>query len=148
MPKMPTAKERIIELSRTLSPVEIAVTIGTSIQYVNKVLKNAATSENKPLLTLQNYVMAHCKGITKKNDLATFFGVSRMTINRFENRPEIKHHFARYMELRNNGYCIDQITHHLTQILETLSLFEPNSDITNNLKQAVTILTKYDKLTN
>ena len=88
------------------------------------------------------------KGITKKNDLAAFFGVSRMTINRFENRPEIRQHFARYMELRNNGYCIDQITHHLTQTLKTLSLFEPNSDITNNLKQAVAILTKYDKLTN
>lgn len=143
-----TTKERIIELSRTFSPGEIAEFIGTSIQYVNKVLRSATTSKNKPLLTLQNYVMAHCKGITKKNDLAAFFGVSRMTINRFENRPEIKHHFARYMELRNNGYCIDQITHHLIQILETLSLFEPNSDITNNLKQAVAILTKCDKLTN
>ncbi len=148
MSKTPTVKERIIELSRTYSPDEIAEFIGTSIQYVNKVLRNAATSENNPLLTLQNYIMAHCKGITKKNDLAAFFGVSRMTINRFENRPEIKHHFARYMELRNNGYCIDQITHHLTQILETLSLFEPNSGITNNLKQAVAILIKCDKLTN
>ena len=109
MPKTPTAKERIIELFRTFTPVEIAEIIGTSISYVNKVLRNATTSENKPLLTLENYVKAHCKGITKKNDLAAFFGVSRMTINRFENRPEIKHHFARYMELRNNGYCIDQI---------------------------------------
>ena len=130
------------------SPVEIAETIGTSVQYVNKVLRSATNSENKPLLTLENYVVAHYKGITKKNDLAAFFGVSRMTISRFENRPEIKQHFARSMELRNNGYCIDQITHHLTQILETLSLFEPNSDATNSLKQAVAILTKCDKLTN
>lgn len=149
MPKTPTAKERIIELSRTFTPLEIAEIIGTSISYINKILRNATTSENKPLLTLQNYVAAHRKGITKKNDLAAFFGVSRMTINRFENRPEIKHHFARYVELRNNHYYwIDELTHHLTEILETLSLFEPNTDITHNLKQAVAILTKCDKLTN
>ena len=111
-------------------------------------MKNAATSENKPLLTLQNYVAAHCKGITKKNDLAAFFGVNRRTINRFENRPEIKKHFVRYMELHNNGYYIDEVTHHLIEIVELLSIFEPNSDITNNFKQAVTILTKCDKLTN
>lgn len=92
--------------------------------------------------------MAHRKGITKKNDLAAFFGVNRRTINRFENRPEIKHHIIRYMELRNNGYYIDEVTHHLTEIIETLSLFEPNTDITHNLKQAVAILTKCDKLTN
>lgn len=143
----PTEKERIISLSGIFSPTEIAEIIGTSIQYVNKVLRNAITSENKPPLTLPNYVVAHRKGITKKNDLAAFFGVSRMTINRFENRPEIKHHFTRYMELRNNGYYIDEV-HHLTEILETLSLFEPNTDITHNLKQAVAILTKCNKLTN
>lgn len=148
MSKEPTAKERIISLSGTFSPAEIAEIIGTSVQYVNKVLRNVATSENRPLLTLENYVMAHRKGITKKNDLAAFFGVNRRTINRFENRPEIKHHIIRYMELRNNGYYIDEVTHHLTEIIETLSLFEPNTDITHNLKQAVAILTKCDKLTN
>lgn len=144
MSKEPTVKERIINLSGTFSSAEIAETIGTSVQYVNKVLRNVDTSENSPLLTLENYVVAHRKGITKKNDLAAFFGVNRRTINRFENRPEIKQHFARYMELRNNGYYIDEVTHHLTEILETLSLFEPNTDITNNLKQAVAILTKCD----
>lgn len=148
MPKELTVKDRIIDLSRTFKPAEIADIIGTSVQYVNKILRNASTSENKPLLTLKNYVMAHRKGITKKHDLAAFFGVSRMTINRFENCPEIKHHFTRYMELRNNGYYIDEVTHHLTEIIETLSLFEPNTDITHNLKQAVAILTKCDKLTN
>jgi hypothetical protein len=77
-------------MSGTFTPAEIAETIGTSVQYVNKVLKNATTSENKPRLTLQSYAAAHRRGITKKNDLAAFFGVSRMTINRFENKCKAK----------------------------------------------------------
>ena len=43
-------------MSGTFTPAEIAETIGTSVQYVNKVLKNATTSENKPRLTLQSYL--------------------------------------------------------------------------------------------
>ncbi|MBD5339783.1 MAG: hypothetical protein HDR98_11840 [Bacteroides sp.] len=148
MAKELTAKEKIIELSRTLSPAEIAVTIGTSVQYVYKVLRNAATSKNKPLLTLQNYIAAHRKGITKKNDLAAFFGVSRMTINRFENRPDIKQHFSRYMELQNNGYELNKLLQHSTAILETILPFEPGSAVAATLRQVITLLSKCDKLTN
>ena len=148
MPNTMTKKERIVELSQLFSEAEIASIVDSKVSYVHKVLRNATTSENRPLLTLENYVMAHRKGITKKNDLAAFFGVNRRTINRFENRPEIKKHFARYMELQNNGYYIDEVTYLLTEIVESLSIFEPNSDITNNLNQAVAILIKCDKLTN
>ena len=148
MAKMLTTKERIIELSRMLSPVEIAVTIGISVQYVYKVLRNAATSENKPLLTLENYVVAHYKGITKKNDLAAFFGVSRMTINRFENRPEIKQHFSRYMELQNNGYELNKLLQHSTAILETIIPFEPGSEVAATLRQIINLLSKCDKKDN
>lgn len=148
MPKELTAKKRIIELSRTLSPTEIAESIGTSIQYVNKVLRNAPTSDNKPLLTLENYVAAQRKGITKKNDLAAFFGVSRMTINRFENRPEIKQYFARYKELRNDGYELNKLLQHSTAILETILPFEPESTVASTLRQVIAILSKYDKKTN
>lgn len=148
MPKTPNTKERIIELSQTLSPVEIAETIGTSVLYVYKVLRSANTSENKPLLTLQNYIAAHCKGITKKNDLAAFFGVSRMTIHRFENRPEIKQHFARYMELQNNGYELNKLLQHSTAILDTILPFEPGSAVAATLRQVITLLSKCDKLTN
>lgn len=148
MRKELTVKERIIELSRTLSPAEIAETISTSIQYVNKVLRNARTSENKPPLTLQNYVAANSKGITKKNDLAAFFGVNRRTILRFENRPEIKQYFARYKELRNNGYELNKLLQHSTAIFETILPFEPESTVASTLRQVIAILSKYDKKTN
>lgn len=148
MSKEPTVKERIISLSGTLSPIEITETIGTRIQYVNKVLRNAATSKNKPLLTLENYVTAHRKGITKKNDLAAFFGVSRMTIYRFENRPEIKQHFARYMELLNNGYELNDLLQYSNAILETIAPFEPGSAVASTLRKVTTLLSKFDKKTN
>lgn len=148
MSKEPTVRERIISLSGTISPAEIAETIGTSVQYVNKVLRNAATSENKPLLTLENYVTAHRKGITKKNDLAAFFCVSRMTINRFENRPEIKQHFTRYTELQNSGYELNKLLLHSTEILETIIPFEPGSVVASTLQQVITLLSKCDKKTN
>lgn len=148
MRKELTVKERIIELSRTLSPAEIAETIGTSIQYVNKVLRNAHISDNKPLLTLENYAAAQRKGITKKNDLAAFFGVSRMTINRFENRQEIKQHFARYMELQNCGYELNKLLQQSTAILETITPFESDSVVASTLRQVITLLSKYDILTN
>ncbi len=148
MPKNPTVKERIISLSDNFSPAEIAVMIGTSVQYVYKVLKNAPTSANKPPLTLQNYVMAHRKGITKKNDLAAFFGVSRMTINRFENRPEIKQHFARYMELLNNGYDFRDLLRLSNSILETILPFERGSVVVSTLTQVIALLSKCDKKDN
>lgn len=148
MPKELTVKERVIELSRTLSPAEIAETIGTSIQYVNKVLRNAPTSENKPLLTLENYVAAQRKGVTKKNDLAAFFGVNRRTILRFENRPEIKQHLARYIELQNCGYELNKLLQQSTAILETITIFESDSTVTSTLRQVITLLSKCDKKTN
>lgn len=148
MPKELTVKERIIELSRTLSPAEIAETIGTSIQYVNKVLRNVPTSKNKPFLTLENYVAAQRKGITKKSDLAAFFGVNRRTILRFENRPEIKQHFARYIELQNCGYELNKLLQQSTAILETITIFESDSTVASTLRQVITLLSKCDKKTN
>lgn len=97
-----TAKDRIIEQYGVFTPEEIAENIGVSVYYVNRVIKTH-TSNLRPPLTLQNYVAAHRQGITKKNDLAAYFGVSRMTINRFENKPEIKQYFDRYMRFREDG---------------------------------------------
>ncbi len=135
-------------MSGSLYPAEIADTIGTSIQYVNKVLRNTPSSKNKPSLTLENYVMAHRKGITKKNDLAVFFGVSRMTINRFENRPEIKDLFARYLELRDNGYGFGELLRLSNSILETILPFEPGSALVSTLRQITALLSKCDKKNN
>lgn len=151
MPKEPSVKERIISLSEVCSPAEIAKFVGSSIGYVNNVLaqsKKANSGVNKPRLTLANYVAAHRMGIRRKNDLAAFFGVDRRTINRFENRPEIKEHFNQYIELRNNGYNLTELLQRLTSIHETLSIFEPDSKTAQSVKQAIELLQKCDKKDN
>lgn len=130
------------------STVDIAKNIGTSVQYVNKVLRNAATSENKPPLTLQNYVAAHRKGITKKNDLAAYFGVSRWTINRFENKTEIKEYFEKYMRFREDGMYLKNLRKELSGILEILELFEPGTKTTKTVKAIIDQLKKCDKKNN
>lgn len=84
-----TAKDQIINLYGLLSPQDIAEKIGVSIYYVNRVIKAYKTNLVPPL-TLQNYAIAYRQGIKRKCDLAQYFGVSRMTVNRFENKPEIK----------------------------------------------------------
>ena len=73
-----TNKERIIELSKSLTPNEVAETLHISASYVYRVLHHPKT------LTTQNYLKAIQMGITNKEELANLFGVSRMTINRFE----------------------------------------------------------------
>lgn len=60
-----TNKERIIKLSNSLPPNEVAEICPKT-------------------LTIQAYLEAIQMGITNKEELAEFFGVSRMTINRFE----------------------------------------------------------------
>lgn len=142
MPKTATKKERIIELSDTFSPKEIANIVGTSVSYVNKIVKCFVSSSDTPSLTLKSYIDAHCKGITKKKDLAAFFGVSRMAIYRFENRPEIKFHFEQYMKLRRCGYHLYEIKKSISDIFETISIFEPDSRQTMCFKQIMTILEK------
>lgn len=142
-----TAKERIIEQYGTFTPKEIAENIGVSIYYVNRVIK-AHTANLRPPLTLQNYIAAHCKGLTKKSDLAAFFGVSRMTINRFENKPEIKEYFERYMRFREDGMYLKNLSKELSEILEMLELFEPGTKTTKTVKALINQIGKYAKKDN
>lgn len=130
------------------SPADIAKNIGTSIQYVNKVLRNATRSENKPPLTLQNYVAAHRQGITKKYDLSEYFGVSRMTINRFENKPEIKEYFERYIRFCEDRTYLKNLSKELSDLLEILELFEPGTKTTKTVKAIIDQLKKCDKKDN
>lgn len=75
-----TNKERIIELSKCLDPIEVAEICNVSAGYVYWVLR-----EHHPkTLTLENYLKAIEMEIINKDDLANYFGVSKMTINRFE----------------------------------------------------------------
>lgn len=75
-----TNKERIIELSKSLTPNEVAEICNVSAGYVYRILRKHHTKT----LTIQNYLEAIQMGITNKEELANLFGVSRMTINRFE----------------------------------------------------------------
>ena len=141
MPKKPTIKFRILYLARqNKDPQDIAKIIGTSIQYVNRVLRDDRMNTQKPPLTIENYAEAYKSGITRKDRLAEIFGVSRMTINRFENRPEFKQKFTPYIELSKRGYDIEQIKERIEEILSLISLFEPESELTKRLKKIVTLL--------
>lgn len=142
-----TAKERIIAQYGVFTPEEIAENIGVSVYYVNRVIK-AHTASSRQSLTLQNYVAAHRQGITKKNDLAAYFGVSRWTINRFENKPEIKEYFERYMRFREDGMYLKNLSQELSGILEMLELFEPGTRTTKTVKALIDQLKKYDKKDN
>lgn len=142
-----TAKERIINQYGVFTPEEIAENIGVSVYYVNRVIK-AHTANLRPSLTLQSYVEAHHLGITQKNELAAYFGVSRMTIYRFENKPEIKEYFERYMRFREDGMYLKNLSHELSCILEMLELFEPKSRTAKTVKSLIDQIGKYDKKDN
>ncbi len=142
-----TVKESIIEQHGMFTPEEIAENIGVSVYYVNRVIK-AHTANLRPSLTLQNYASAHRQGITRKCDLARYFGVTRMTINRFENKPEIKEYFERYMSFREDGMYLKNLSRELSGILEMLELFEPDSRTTRTIKALIDQIRKYDKKDN
>ena len=128
-----TAKERIIEQYRVFTPEEIAENIGVSVYYVNRVIK-AHTANLRPSLTLQNYVAAHRKGITKKNDLAAYFGVTRDAIYKFEHKPQIKSMLERYKNIVGID-PIKRLEHEMSEILSVLIECEPNSKTTSTIKQ-------------
>lgn len=128
-----TAKERIIEQYGVFTPEEIAENIGVSVYYVNRVIK-AHTANLRPPLTLQNYVAAHSLGITKKNDLARYFGVTRDAIYKFEHKPQIKSILERYKNIVGID-PIKRLEHEMSEILSVLIECEPNSKTTSTIKQ-------------
>lgn len=75
-----TNKERIIELSKSLTPNEVAEICNVSAGYVYRILRKHHTKT----LTIQNYLEAIQMGITNKEELAKLFKVSIRTILRFE----------------------------------------------------------------
>lgn len=86
-----TNKERIIELRKSLEINEIAEIQNVSVGYVYRVLREL----NPKTLTTQNYLKAIQMGITNKEELAETFGVTRMTINRFERKNITKEAIGR-----------------------------------------------------
>lgn len=139
-----TAKERIIEQSGMFTPEEIAENIGVSVYYVNRVIK-AHTANLQPSLTLQNYMAAHRQGITRKCDLAKYFGVTRDAIYKFEHKPEIKSILEKYKNIVGVD-PIKRLERDITEILSILNECEPNSKTTSTIKQLLKVI--YDKREN
>lgn len=68
-----------------------------------------------------------------------------MTINRFENKPEIKEYFARYIHFREDGTYLNNLSRELFGILEMLEIFEPDTKTTKTVKALIDQIKKYDK---
>lgn len=133
-----TAKERIIEQYGVFTPEEIAENIGVSVYYVNRVIK-AHTANLRPLLTLQNYVAAHHQGITRKCDLARYFGVTRDAIYKFEHKPEIKLILEKYKNIVGID-PIKRLEKEMDEILSVLIECEPNSKTASTIKRLLNVI--------
>lgn len=146
---MPTSetstKERVETLYNSgFTAKEIAEIVKRDVSHVYKIIK----ASTKPQLTVENYIAAECRGIKSRDALAAFFNVSERTISRFRNKPEIKEHCKRYIELRQNGYNLNEVLQRLTSINETLAIFEPDSVTAQSVKEAIELLKKCDKKDN
>lgn len=128
-----TNKERIIEQHGMFTPEEIAENIGVTVYYVNKVIK-AHTANLRPSLTLQNYVAAHHQGITRKCDLARYFGVTRDAIYKFEHKPQIKSILEKYKNIVGVD-PIKRLENEMSEILSVLIECEPNNKTRSTIKQ-------------
>lgn len=71
-----------------------------------------------------------------------------MTINRFENKPEIKEYFERYMRFREDETYLKNLRKELSGILEMLEMFEPETMTTKTVKAIIAQIGKYDKKDN
>lgn len=133
-----TDKQRIIGLCGTFSPKEIAESIGVSVYYVHRVIK-AHTANLRPPLTLQNYVAALSHGITRKCDLAQFFGITRDAIYKFEQKPEIKSILEKYRKIFGVD-PIKRLENEMNEILAVLIECEPNSKTTSTIKKMLKVI--------
>ena len=140
-----TNKERIIELSKSLTPNEVAEICNVSAGYVYRILRK----HHPKTLTLENYLKAIKMEIINKDDLANYFGVSRMTINRFERSNLTKEAIgnALYIVLGD----IDSVKQKLSltnQESATLAQLPTLSGVTKELRQMLNALEAYkDKTT-
>lgn len=92
---MRTKKEIIINLYKIgLSNKKIAEMTNVTEIYVRKIIKIVNTPK---ILTEKNYITTIKYGIKSKEELASYFGVSRMTVQRFEEKTRIKQKIARYL---------------------------------------------------
>ena len=101
-----TNKERIIELSKCLDPIEVAEICNVSAGYVYRVLRE----HNPKTLTLTNYLNALQQGITNKR---RFSGSIRSRANynfRFEQKHMAKETVGQILYILNGD--IDEAKKH------------------------------------
>lgn len=77
---------------------------------------------------------AHRKGITKKNDLAAYFGVTRDAIYKFEHKPQIKSILEKYKNIVGVD-PIKRLENEMSEILSVLIECEPNNKTRSTIKQ-------------
>lgn len=133
-----TDKERIIDLCGIFPPEEIAKIIGGNVYYVNRIIK-AHTANLRPHLTIQTYVAAHHQGITRKCDLARYFGVTRDAIYKFEHKPEIKSILEKYKNIVGVD-PIKRLEREMSEILSVLIECEPNSKTATTIKRLLKVI--------
>ena len=143
-----TKQDRIINLSAYFTPDEVADIVGSSHAYVYNVLskhRKSTLNPNKRALSLENYINAYHIGITAKADLAAYFEVSRMTLNRFENKTGISIKLKEYINLCKNKYNFSNIHSQLLYIYEFLLLFEKGSNREKQIKKILELLVNVSK---
>jgi|GEM_PF-3507972 len=144
-----TTKEQIIELHKAgLSYSEIAKQIGVSMRYVYKITGTYANNLSTEL-TEKNYITAVKHGFESKEELASHFGVSRMTIQRFEERTGIKQKIARYLHIQ--GKTASEITAILNTKTSRLKIYEAETlptiaGIKSDLETALGVLREYAQI--
>ena len=113
---MRTKKEIIINLYKIgLSNKKIAEMTNVTERYVRKIIQIVNTPK---ILTEKNYITTIKYGIKSKEELASYFGVSRMTLYRFEETTGINKKLLRC--LYTEGKTLEKITSLLnTKITET-----------------------------
>lgn len=139
-------KDIITELYKTGLPAsEIAKSIGVTKRYVNAVI-----SRQKPLsdnLTESNYIAAiKNNSFESKEKLAAFFGVSRMTLHRFEEKTGIIPKTAKYLYIQGKTEAeITALLHTKTSALK-LQKIPTIAGIKSDLETALEILKDYAQI--
>lgn len=82
---------------------------------------------------------AHHQGITRKCDLARYFGVTRDAIYKFEHKPEIKSILEKYKNIVGID-PIKRLEKEMDEILSVLIEREPNSKTASTIKQLLKVI--------
>ncbi len=120
---------------------EIADYVGCSKRHVQTVIKEFKEVESNTKLTLENYIAAIQSGCDTKEQIAEYFGVSRMTLLRFEKKNISRKEISRYLyvygtDIRTIAHLF-RLTHEETEKLKNIPTI---TEIKEQLKAISAIL--------